>query len=256
MAEGRVGRWRVYPDVHEPGIWCVDGGTNATEIRVREVTWDGPSATGQNLNADNQQEPKYWLEVQGELLLDGMAARIRVPQSQPQGGRSGGKQWATVMQAYGAALQFRRVLVVSGEGAVAMVRVQHKDPTPIIRVDDFPLDWLPEDLRNGQLDKQSDQAPRSTSPGPGSGDGPDDTSQKDGGGQGREVRQEDGGQGQIRQGTGWVPPRKLDERQATIEPCPYTTDRRHMWNSQGDPDGWVHCLLCNLLKRRSDVGID
>ena len=62
-------RLRIYPDVHENGIWCIDEGTNATEKRFTGIKMVKCSAQGRsNLAADNEKEPKYWLETEGTLI--------------------------------------------------------------------------------------------------------------------------------------------------------------------------------------------
>lgn len=62
-------RLRVYPDVHEPGTWCVDKGTNATERRFRRVLFFSLSGTtASNPEADNESEPRYWISIKGHLI--------------------------------------------------------------------------------------------------------------------------------------------------------------------------------------------
>lgn len=65
---------RIYPDVHVPGIWCIDRGTNATEKRVNALALVGISGIARfNPKADNENEPKYWIEVDGEDVINDRA---------------------------------------------------------------------------------------------------------------------------------------------------------------------------------------
>jgi hypothetical protein len=62
-------RLRIYPDVHEPGIFCTDEGTNETERRFDKVfVVKRTLKTGYDGTANNKNEPKYWLECNGKLI--------------------------------------------------------------------------------------------------------------------------------------------------------------------------------------------
>lgn len=71
-------RLRIYPDVTRRGIWCVDEGTNETEKMFAGIKLVKCSArSGNNLEADNVNEPKYWLETDGTLInKDGIAVIV------------------------------------------------------------------------------------------------------------------------------------------------------------------------------------
>lgn len=65
---------RVYLNRFEeaPLIWSVDRGSKATERKFKQVFFSGAAGkTKCNLNANNVDEPKCWIEVIGEMRVVG-----------------------------------------------------------------------------------------------------------------------------------------------------------------------------------------
>jgi hypothetical protein len=71
---------RVYLNCFEdaPLIWSVDQGTKATEQKFRQVVFTGMSGvTNWNLLANNVDDPRCWIELDGgKLTIEGDVAVI------------------------------------------------------------------------------------------------------------------------------------------------------------------------------------
>jgi hypothetical protein len=63
--------YRVYFNrwADAPLVWSVDHGTQATEVNVREVHFDGISGVTRSGPGDNQSSPTVWIEVHGRLQV-------------------------------------------------------------------------------------------------------------------------------------------------------------------------------------------
>jgi hypothetical protein len=67
------GRFRVYYNKHDeyPFIWSVDKGTVESERKFQQVTVDVSMRGRSRTTSDNRNEPKAWLEGEGELRQAG-----------------------------------------------------------------------------------------------------------------------------------------------------------------------------------------
>jgi hypothetical protein len=53
---------RLYVETTNPIVWAVDEGDSSTALHFSEVITSRPGSTNSNLEADNDKEPKAWIE--------------------------------------------------------------------------------------------------------------------------------------------------------------------------------------------------
>jgi len=53
---------RLYLETLDPPVWAVDTGDASTALHFTDVIVSRPGSTNSNIEADNDKEPKAWIE--------------------------------------------------------------------------------------------------------------------------------------------------------------------------------------------------
>lgn len=70
--------YRLYIEDFTPPIWAIDTGPGTEQMRFEKVVWYAVGETKYDLNADNDLNPKCWLEFpDAELKIINTTAVLR-----------------------------------------------------------------------------------------------------------------------------------------------------------------------------------